>query len=229
MAIALSQNVGARSSGATIAMAFASPNASGSLLTLETGRASTTAGASTVTDSAGNLWLLAAAVGGGVPGTPSNQLWYAANAAGSTNTVSVTNSSGATEVSLSLQEWTGISTASPLIATSTRASTAAASTHSAGAGLSPSQSSVLFLAHFVFTSAFDITPDPSGYTATNSTFTGMQTFHKITSGSTSTEDAACGSSATEISAVILAAFSGVDGGAAAVRVRRSLLSLLGVS
>lgn len=224
MAINLVQNVGARSSGASIVIPFGSANNAGDLLTLALCAGSTAAGASTVTDSAGNLWLRAAAVQAPALAT---QQWYAQNAAGSTNTVTVTSGFPTGALQCSLQEWSGISTASALVATSTNTE-ATQSTHTAGP-VSPSASSALFLVTYGFSNVFSISVPPSGYTAVDSTFANMQSFYLAQSGSTTTENPQAGTAATEVSANAISAFSAVDAGAAAgTAPRRGTISLLGM-
>jgi hypothetical protein len=125
------------------------------------------------------------------------------------------------------QEWSGCSTASPLLATS--GSSASASTHTPGA-VSVDVSTALFLVNYSFANAFDITTGPSGYTEANSTFTTMQTFYKAVSGSTTTaENPEAVSSAAELSASIIAAFAGGSAPVGTSTLRRKALSLMGVS
>jgi hypothetical protein len=226
MAITLSTSVGFRSSLASIPLAYGSANGAGALLTLCITSPNSTVAASTVTDSAGNLWTIA--VRGQVDGNTSAQIWYSPNAIPSTNTITVANATGGGTLQCFTQEWAGCATTTPLLATSSHVSVAA-STHTPGA-VSPDPSTALLLAHYSFVGSFDIVTGPTGYTQANSTFGAMETYYKIVSGSTTTENPEAVSSATEGSINLIAAFSGSSGGApATVALRRSRLTLLGVS
>lgn len=224
MAIALSTSVETRSSGATVLLPFISANAANSLLTLSIA-AGTAAPPSTVTDSAGNTWLLAVSSTRSAPAL-SNQIWYAPNAVGSTNTITITSGDATTQINCFAQEWTGCSTASPEVGTNAHILTTA-STHTPGA-VSAAPSTVVYIVNYSFSNAFDITTGPTSYTQANSTFPSMETYYRIVSGSTATENPEAVSSATENSVTVMAAFSG---GAASLFMtkRRRALCLLGVS
>jgi len=201
MSINIDQNIGFRSSGATIQLAYPTAISGGALLTLEACGSSLVV--STITDSAGNLWKLA--VDCMTTLGQKSQIWYAENAIGSTNTLTITSEAPTNQLQLSAQSWSGCSTAFALQAVSSHA-LVTASTHTPGS-VSPTPSTMLFIVNYAFVSAFDIISDPVGYVALNSTFTSMQSFFRITT-STTTENPEVTSSNTEITVNVIAAFSG---------------------
>lgn len=202
------QHVEARSSGSPV-LAFPLANAGENLLELEITRTSSL-GVSTIVDSAGNTWLRAVDCKNAA--SINGEIWYAAKCAASTNTVTITTGEPTGQYQVSLNEWSGLSTSNPLVATSSH-TVNAASTHTPGA-VSPADSSALFVVLYAFNSAFQIITPPAGYTALNSTFASMQSFYKIVT-STTTENPEAVSSAAETTADMIAAFSGGAGGAVA--------------
>jgi hypothetical protein len=226
MPITLSQNIGVRITSSTVSMAFASPNAGGGLLTLELRTGNSIGCASTVNDSAGNLWQLAGRVvqSAGASG----EIWYAQNAVGSTNTIAVTPLDGGGVTMGNAQEWAGCSTASALGAISTHAGGISQSTHSAGPVDVTVSTSVGIILHG-FTTSFDIVTAPTGYTPLISTFTNMQAYYRVYT-STGLDTPESVSSGGETSVNLLALFFG---GAPPVpqnaMLRRKGMLLMGVS
>lgn len=223
MAITLTQNVGARSSGATVLVPFGLANTGGSLLTLHLRMVSGTP-VTGVTDSAGNIWAQAAFITNSSAVT--SQLFYAPNAIGSTNTVSLPNPDPTAQIQASAQEWSGCSTAAPLVAGTADVKTTV-STHTAGT-VTSNLSTTVTIVSYGFLNSFDITAAPSGYTAGISTFATMQMYYKIAT-STTTETPQVTSSQTEVTANVIAMFSGAGEFVPTPMVRRRALTVLGVS
>ena len=226
MAITLSQQAVVTSSGAAVDVPFASANAGGGLLTLAVRSPSTIAALTGVQDSAGNTWALA--VQSIRNNGPQSQLWYAPNAAGSTNTVVAFTAVPTGVLQFNAHEWAGCSTSAPLLSVSAGTSTSA-STHTPGS-VQTDVSSAVFLVGYAFASGFDIPTDPTGYTALNASLTNFQAYYKAMS-STSTENPEAVSSGSENGACFLAAFSGADAGQPPTggSRRRRGMSMLGVS
>ena len=113
MAIGLAQIRTTASTAASFDIPFNSPNAGGGVLTLELGAAARDP-ASAVVDSAGNTWQLASFAAVDAGSGPATEIWYAKNAIGGTNTVTVTSNSSGVNVGCAMQEWSGLSTSAPL-------------------------------------------------------------------------------------------------------------------
>jgi hypothetical protein len=222
MGIFFLQQVGSRSSGATISLPFIS-NSSGSLLTLVAMQGSTVAPVSTVTDSRGNVWHRIAIASNGVNPTICEQ-WYAANVASGSNTVSVTNANSANQIQCHAMEFLG-PVSSPFVASSTNVTTTS-TTHTPGS-VSPSQSTVLFLVSYAFDAAFSATT-PSGYSTLVSTFTKMQSFYKVVS-TPGAENPATVTTVNRTSAAIISAFHSDDAVVVTSTLRRSRMTLVGVA
>lgn len=225
MAITLVQSAGVRSSGASFTAAFSGANSSSALLTVFANGTSN-AGVSTITDSAGNTWLLAVTSANNTQQVRS-QIWYAANAAPSTNTLTITNSIATNQISVSLHEWSGVSTSNPLVSSTGHTSTAA-STHTPGS-LATDLSSAVFMVNYAFTGTALISTTPANFTAANSTFGTMKSFYRIVTSTTTENPEFVSSGAPLNSANAMAVFSGMDAAAATATLRRRSMTLLGVS
>ena len=112
----------------TWSIATHSSKVGGAAFVVGLGPASSAVTVSTVTDNAGNTYLLAARALSPIPAA-SAELWYATNISSASTRISVTlsgNSSG----SMGVGQWNGISTGTPLLSTAYGAITANSTVHS---------------------------------------------------------------------------------------------------
>ena len=109
------QSVAGGAAGSTAqSLGYTSANTAGNLLTVMM-RIPTSTSLSTITDSAGNTWLTAAAAGNtNVTEATAHRIWWVPSAIGSTNTVTAHIGDAATNrIGLAIAEYSGCTTGTP--------------------------------------------------------------------------------------------------------------------
>jgi fibronectin type 3 domain-containing protein len=141
-----------KGSPTSVAVAFTSAQTAGNLNVVAIGWGETTRTISSVTDSKGNSYVLAAPLTRNTNGGLSHAIYYAKNiaaAAAGTNTVTVTFSGGASDPDLRILEYRGADASTPVDVTSTGTGSGTTSTTPAVTTTTPSD--LLFAANVVTT------------------------------------------------------------------------------
>jgi lipopolysaccharide export system protein LptA len=108
---------GSESSLAKLSVAFSSANTAGDFL-IVTGAAARPRSPLTISDTAGDTFVSALGPVSDPSQDVTTYIWYAANAKGGANTVTITPTGGADALELHVSEWSGINNAAPLDQTS---------------------------------------------------------------------------------------------------------------